>query len=236
MQPSLWDAIAAVERSHWWFLGRREIVAQVLQRRIAAGSRVVDVGCGTGFVLERLAGQFDVTGLEPDPSVRARAHASIASRILPGATNDLSAVQGMRFDAVLLLDVLEHLDDDDAALRGLHPVLAPGGLLLVMVPANPRLWSTHDELNEHRRRYTAGGLRRILADGGYSVEHLGFVNSRLYPLARLHRTLSRNTNGALRIPPSPLNRIFMELFAREAKQGLPRFRRGLSLLALATRK
>ena len=66
MDSSLWDAIAKVERRHWWFRGRREVVARVLEQQLSAGASVLDVGCGTGFVLERLAERYDVTGLEPD--------------------------------------------------------------------------------------------------------------------------------------------------------------------------
>ena len=234
MDQSLWDAIAKVERRHWWFRGRREIVARVLERRLPPGASVLDVGCGTGFVLERLAERYEVTGLEPDASVRARAHPSIASKLLPGGSDDLSAVSGRQFDAVLMLDVLEHVDDDVAALRQVRSVIRAAGLLLMTVPANPKLWSQHDVLNQHRRRYSTAVLAEALRTADYRVIHLTHINSRLYPLAWVHRITARSTMGALAIPASPLNSIFTGVFGGEGRHGLPSYQRGLSLLALAT--
>jgi 2-polyprenyl-3-methyl-5-hydroxy-6-metoxy-1,4-benzoquinol methylase len=233
VDTSLWDAIAKVERRHWWFRGRREIVARVLEARLPAGASVLDVGCGTGFVLEGLAERFHVTGLEPDASVRARAHPSIAGRLLPGASDDLSALNGRSFDAVLMLDVLEHVDDDVVALRHVKDVLAPDGLLLATVPANPKLWSQHDVLNQHRRRYTKEILAERLRAASYEVLHLTHINSRLYPLAWVHRRVARETMAALMVPREPLNWIFGRVFAGEAGTRLPTYQRGLSLLVLA---
>src|SRR5688500_1992868 len=104
MDSALWDAIAKVERRHWWFRGRRELVARVLRTQVPRGARILDMGCGTGFVLERLVAEFDAHGLEPDAAVRARASADIAPRIRAGSTDDLSAIADEEFDAVLLLD------------------------------------------------------------------------------------------------------------------------------------
>ena len=234
MDTSLWDAIAKVERRHWWFRGRREIVARVLEARLPAGASVLDVGCGTGFVLERLAARFDVTGLEPDASVRARAHPSIAAKLLPGGSDDLSALGGRRFDAVLMLDVLEHVVDDVEALKHVKPALATGGLLLATVPANPKLWSQHDVLNQHRRRYTSDAFAKALDAAGYRVLHLTHINSRLYPLAWVHRLAANEaTMGALDVPREPFNKLFTRIFSGEAGAQLPQHRRGLSLMILA---
>jgi SAM-dependent methyltransferase len=234
VDTSLWDAIAKVERRHWWFRGRREIVARVLEARLPAGASVLDVGCGTGFVLEGLAERFHVTGLEPDASVRARAHPSIAGRLLPGASDDLSALNGRSFDAVLMLDVLEHLDDDVEALRQVKPAIRTGGLLLATVPANPKLWSQHDVLNQHRRRYTSEALAEAVDAAGYRVLHLTHINARLYPLAWAHRLAANETTmGALSVPIEPLNELFARIFAGEAGKKRPNYRRGLSLLVLA---
>ena len=236
MDSSLWDAIAKVERRHWWFQGRREIVARVLEARLPAGASVLDVGCGTGFVLERLAERFEVTGLEPDDSVRARAHPTIAAKLLRGGSDNLSALAGRTFDAVLMLDVLEHVDDDVEALQQVKPAIRPGGLLLATVPANPKLWSQHDVLNEHRRRYTLALLDEQLSAANYAVQHLTYINSRLYPLAWAHRLVARNTMGGLAVPPNPLNRLFTLVFSSEGSGPSPRFSRGLSLLAIASAK
>lgn len=234
MDDALWDAIARVEREHWWFGGRREVVARLLERRLPAGASVLDIGCGTGFVVERLARRFDAWGLEPDAGVRARASAEIAARILPGSSDDLSALGGRRFDAVLLLDVIEHLDDDAGALRSALGALAPGGFLLVTTPAHPWLWSGHDVMNEHRRRYTRATLRDALVRAGLEPTLLSHFNTRLFPLALAHRFgHRRDTSGALRLPPRPLNRAFRAIFAGEARGVERGYPFGLSLAAIA---
>ena len=237
MDRELWDAIARVERRHWWFRGRRELVASVLRERLPQGARVLDIGCGTGFVLERLLDDFDAHGLEPDPGVRARASERAAPRIRPGSTDDLSALGGQTFDAVLLLDVLEHVDDDVAALRSARPAIAQGGMLLATVPAYPGLWSSHDVRNAHRRRYRRGTLDAALRAAGYRPVILSHINSRLLPLAVVHRGLASLTRYSsereLAIPPRRVNEWFYRLFAGEAA-GVARGRPfGLSLLAAA---
>jgi SAM-dependent methyltransferase len=238
VESSLWDAIEKVERRHWWFRGRRELVATVLRGRLATGTRVLDVGCGTGFVLERLAQHFDAWGLEPEETVRARALPEIRPRILSGSTDDLTAVDKNSFDAVTLLDVLEHIKDDEAALRNVLTVLRPGGFVLVTVPAFPSLWSSHDELNQHRRRYSKTAFRTLLDRAGLEPSIVSYVNARLFPLALVHRALARVVGGSasgpeLAVPPNRLNELFARVFAGEARSVGRGYPFGLSLLGLA---
>jgi SAM-dependent methyltransferase len=239
VDSSLWDAIARVERRHWWFRGRRELVVSVLRGRLPDGARVLDVGCGTGFVLERLLDHFDATGLEPDASVRSRALEPARSRMRAGSTGDLAAVEPASFDAVLLLDVLEHLDNDADALRAVRPLLRPGGFVLLTVPAMPWLWSSHDVRNEHRRRYTRRNLEQLLRQSGFSPIVLTHVNARLFPLALVHRAATAafgtRTDRELSVPPRAVNELFTRLFAgegRRARRGRS-YGAGLSLLGLA---
>lgn len=240
MDSSLWDAIERVERRHWWFRGRRELVTRLLRSRVSDGARVLDVGCGTGFVLERLLDHFDAWGLEPDASVRARASERAAPRIRAGSTTDFSAVAGEPFDAVLLLDVLEHLDDDAEGLRAVLPLVRPGGVVLLTVPAMPWLWSSHDVLNEHRRRYTRRTLGSLVHGAGLSPLVLSYANARLFPLALVHRgvlsALGRRTDRELEIPPPAVNRLFERVFAGEAEGTARGYPFGLSLVAMAERR
>ena len=160
-----------------------------------------------------------------------------ASRILPGSTSDLAAVRDRRFAAVTLLDVLEHVEDDVEALRSLLPLLEPRGVVLMTVPALPLLWSSHDERNGHRRRYTRRSLSRLIAAAGMAPLTLSYVNARLFPFALATRLLSRLTgnssNRELAVPPDPVNRLFETVFAGESRRVSRGYPVGLSLLAVA---
>jgi SAM-dependent methyltransferase len=233
MDPTLWEEISAVEDRHWWFTARRSIILHLVSQLAPQGASVLDIGCGTGFTLEALAERFDAWGLEPDPAVRARTRPSVRDRVLAGDTRDRSALGNRLFDVVLLLDVLEHVEDDRAELGSVAAALAPGGKVVITVPANPDVWSDHDERNSHYRRYTEESLRALLGEAGLTSSLLTHINARLYPLARLHRKLASSSSAELRVPPAPLNALFRRLFAGERHHLGRGYAQGLSLLAVA---
>ena len=233
MDPRLWEEISAVEDRHWWFTARRSIILHLVSQLAPPGASVLDMGCGTGFTLEALATRFDAWGLEPDPAVRARTRPSVRDRVLPGDTRDRSALGRRTFDVVLLLDVLEHVEDDRAELSSVAAALAPGGKLVLTVPANPGLWSDHDERNGHYRRYTEDTLRALLLAASLSPSLLTHINARLYPLARLHRKRATSSSAELRIPSGPVNALFRRIFAGERHHLDRGYSEGLSLLTVA---
>jgi SAM-dependent methyltransferase len=238
VDASLFETFAAVERSHWWFLARREIVLGLAERTLKPGARVADVGCGTGFILEALAARYEAWGVEPSPIGRAYCRERNLSRVVAGTAGDLSALPGGGLDAVFLLDVLEHLDDDFEAVVEARRVLAPGGTLFVTVPAYSWLWSGHDIANQHRRRYTLKTLNGLLATAGFQPGLLSYYNCFLFPLAVVNRMFQRlrraGADTQLRVPPAAVNRIFRRVFASEVRllrDGAFPF--GLSVIALA---
>jgi SAM-dependent methyltransferase len=230
MIPSVWDATDAVQNRHWWFVARRAIVASVLKRRLRPGARVLDVGCGTGFVLEVLRDTFEVKGVEPEASVRQRAHPSIAPLIAAGSAFDLDSAGPRPFDAVLMLDVLEHIADDVGALKSVLGRLAPEGFLLITVPAYKLLWSRHDVDHGHQRRYSRELLRRTVTAAGGTVEHLTNFNARLFPLALLNR-LAGSSSAGLKLPPPFANRRLTRIFSGEQRHLERGYPVGLSLMA-----
>src|SRR5262249_51993562 len=127
---------------------------------------ILDVGCGDGILLDRLGAWGHAEGIEPD-----------ATTLGPGASHrtihlgpfDASFRPEAPFDLVLFLDVIEHLDDPVAALTRARELLTPGGRIFVSVPAFQALWTTHDDLNHHRRRYTTAMLRGQAAKAGLTV-------------------------------------------------------------------
>ena len=235
MDPALWEQISAVEDRHWWFTGRREIITHLVSTLLPDGASILDIGCGTGFMLEALIGRYDAWGLEPDALVRHKSRQAVRGRILPGDTTDHSRLLGRRFDLVLLLDVLEHVEHDVKALRAAAETVAQNGRLLVTVPANPCLWSAHDERNAHYRRYTPDTLAAVLDAAGLVASRLTHFNSRLYPVVRAHRILSaRHTDRELQIPPAPINSLLRWIFAGERHRLERGYGSGLSLAAVAS--
>jgi SAM-dependent methyltransferase len=136
MDEAIYRYMREVEDHHWWFVGRRQIVEQVLKTLpLPSPARILDAGCGTGGNLAMLSEFGEVTGIERDPGARAMASARgpwrIESANFPSEVPEFSR----KFDMIVLLDVLEHLDDDAATLRTLRGLLAPGGHLVITVPA-----------------------------------------------------------------------------------------------------
>ena len=176
MDPKLLTAFATVERTHWWFTARREILLSVTDRFVPAGGSILDVGCGTGYFIESVSGRYETWGVDPSPAAVAMCHERGLERVVEGSAYDLAAVNGRRFDAVTFLDVLEHLDDDATALREAFRVLRPGGVIIATVPAFMFLWSGHDVVNHHRRRYRLRQLESLFLGAGLGIERLTYFN------------------------------------------------------------
>jgi SAM-dependent methyltransferase len=235
MEADLEQRTLAAEDRHWWYRGRRAIVLDAAKRVQGDGRpRILDAGCGGGGVMAELAQLGEVVGLEPSPVSRAQALARGAGQVLDGSLEGLP-FDDAAFDLALTLDVLEHLDDDRGGLGELRRVVRPGGFLIVTVPAHPRLWSRHDDINHHRRRYTRPTLRSAAEESGWEVVRLSHFNSVLLPVALLARVIDRG--DGLSIPPAPINGALeavlqMERFAIRGGLSLPA---GLSLLAVLRR-
>lgn len=238
MDRSAYESMSAQEGGHWWFVARRAILDTLIRSRIAppAGARILEAGCGTGGNLTMLARHGAVDALEYDAQARALAHAQGVGRIEPGMLPDRIGFDGAHYDLIALLDVLEHVDQDRASLAALRARLAPGGRILLTVPAVPWLWSDHDVLHHHKRRYTLAGLRDVAGAAGLKVESIGYFNSLLFPLAVATRTahrLFRRTAPLDARPAAPVNGLLQRIFGWERHLlGRVRFPIGLSLYAI----
>lgn len=219
MDRSAYDNMRAVQDRHWWFRGRRSILADQLSRlELKPGARILEVGCGPGGNLEMLARFGDVTGLEPDEESRRYASERTGLPVVHGLLPDGLPAFDQRFDLIAALDVVEHLDDDAGALAALRDLLAPGGVLLTTVPAHPWMWSRHDALHHHKRRYRRDDYVRLLRETGYVVRRATFFNSVLYPiiaLARLARASERTGRTDDAVPAPPVNALLAAAFASE---------------------
>ena len=248
--PAFFEALLAAEDHHFWFRHRNAVIADAVTMMVAGlepGYRVLEVGCGTGNtlrVLERVCAGGTVTGSDAfDEGLRVArqrvrcelVHADIRDLPMPGP-----------FAIIAAFDVLEHIQDDREALRELHQRLAPGGRLVLTVPADMALWSYADEAAHHFRRYSSRELRHALETTGLDVEYLTPFMSLVYPLMRVSRGLRRRrSTGAdtfhltlqdLRIVP-----VWNDMLRRALSCERPLLRRrmtlplGTSLLAVARR-
>lgn len=183
--PHYFESLARVEKRHFWFVARREVIGDALRRAVPdlAERRLFDIGCGSGGLLEflgasgvPLAGACDAY-LESLEIVRRRVSVPLVL-VDEGRLPPLGAGQSL----LGLFDVLEHLDDDQGTLALLLSVLEPGGVLVLTVPAHPFLFDEMDELAHHRRRYRRAELRGKLEAAGFEIRVLTHFMSPLVPL------------------------------------------------------
>lgn len=227
------------DRQHWWFRGRLQVLLAVLRASLPRRRlRLLELGCGTGNVLRALREFGDAVGMEHDERLIAAARADGLDVRCGTIPDDLVVPEGWA-DVVLLLDVLEHLDDEAAALATARRALTAAGTLVITVPAFAWLWSAHDLALGHRRRYTARQLRLTVERAGFIVTRVTYFSTLLFPGVALVRWLKRDRDGRkhdLWRPPAALNALLARCFAAE-RHFVPRFRLpvGSSLLLIAHR-
>ncbi len=240
MERNVYNNMRVIERDHWWFRGRRAILQDQLSRlALSEGSRILEVGSGTGGNLKMLARFGHVTGMEPDGESRAFAETQTGIDVLSGLLPHALPAFGWSFDLIAALDVIEHLEEDQASVTALAGLLKPGGWMLTTVPAHPWLWSSHDVVHHHKRRYRKADYLALFANAGLEVVKVSYFNSALFPLIALLRLAKfgrESGRGDDALPPGPANALLARLFAAERLPlrmiGLPF---GVSLLVVARR-
>jgi SAM-dependent methyltransferase len=235
------EAMLAHDERHWWYRGRRRVLRAELDRLgLWPGARLLDAGCGSGRTLDELARYGRVTGLDLSPEAVAAARRRGHDDVHAGHIEQMPFADG-HFDAVTCLDVVEHTPDDRATLAELHRVTRPGGVLIVTVPAYQALWSWHDEVNLHFRRYDAPMLRAAATESGWDVLADTYFNALLLAPAAVVRLAQRrrrgHTQSDLTLTPPAFNSLLELPLALEARllgagRRLPA---GLSLLAILRR-
>ena len=204
------ERLAPLEQEHFWFAGRDRLVRRLLDHH-AAPEPVLDLGCGTGrFAASLAADGRRVLAIDPAPDLVLAP---------PGATligsAELVPLADGSVGTVMVRDVIEHLDDA-VALAECHRVLRPGGLLVVLVPAWPSLWSERDDRAGHLRRYTRSSLRAVVSAAGFRVVTLRGYQLTLLPAVAAHRWYAARRPSAEPAtslhheehPPGPLNTVF----------------------------
>ncbi|WP_298669244.1 class I SAM-dependent methyltransferase [uncultured Sphingomonas sp.] len=220
MDRIVYDRMAAHDSTHWWYRARRDILADYLARYggLPEGARILEIGCGTGHNLPMLAGFGEVDAIEIDPAARAIASARLGKEVGAAPLPVLPDVPRGHYDLIAVLDVVEHIEDDVAALSAMRERLAPGGRILITVPAHQWMWSAHDVVNHHHRRYSKARLVKAITDAGLRPRRLGYFNSLLFPLAagaRLAGRITGRDDSDDAPPPAPVNRLFEAVFRLE---------------------
>jgi len=192
MEREQYRQLFEIEEDHWWFRLKREFVNTLLEEFLPATPRprVADLGAGTGIVLARLPGRTETVGVEFDGEALEFARSRGVTRLIRGSCERLP-LGDETLDAALVLDVLEHLKHDDAAMAEIRRVLRPAGICILTVPAHPHLWSPHDDAMHHVRRYTRGVLEERLQRSGLRVVHSCYGFATAYPAALIVRSLRR---------------------------------------------
>ena len=240
MERSVYDNMAKLDEQHWWYVARRDILDRLIRRRIRLpeNARILEIGCGTGHNLPMLRQFGEVDAIEIDAAARAMASRRLGKPVMAHPLPTLEGVEDQSYDLVAILDVLEHIEADREALTGIAAKLKPGGRILITVPAHPWMWSAHDVVNHHKRRYTRRTLKAVIAAAGLRLDMLRWFNSLLFPVAagvRLVGRLFGKEGGDDTLPPRPVNFLFGKIFAleRHAIGRLP-MTPGVSLAAIVS--
>lgn len=223
--------LAALEDTHWWYRERRALLARSLRRLEATPGPALDIGAAGGGntrVLrqhgwEPVALEYSVEGAQV---ARERGLNVIRAdaRYLP--------IQSGAMKLITAFDILEHIKEDDLAAAEMFRTLEPGGTALIAVPADPKLWSAHDEAVDHVRRYTRETLYEVMANAGFVIDELWSWNVLMRPLAAWKRR--KSTGSDLSDLPRFVNAGLSAVIAAERYlpvKGLP----GVSLMLRAHR-
>lgn len=233
MDSAVYDRMNDLEAQHWWFVARRQIIAALIGRTLdKRPARILEAGCGSGGNLQMLRSFGEVDAFEYHDPAREAAVRKTGMTIPFGALPDTLPFDDA-YDLIGLFDVLEHIEDDVNSLITLRGRLAPGGKILVTVPALPALWSGHDVRHHHFRRYTKASLTKAAQQAGLKVTYVSYFNFFLFPLTVAARAIKRLTGSQVpddQMPAAWLNALLVRIFGGERHLlGRVRLPIGLSL-------
>jgi len=223
MMEHTYPILYEVEQSHWWYIGRRRIIAgfveEICRKVTDRRPRILDVGCGTGANLLMLSKYGDAEGVDVSEDALAFCRERGLDKVTLGAGEEMPYDDGT-FDLVTAFDVVEHMDDDLAGLKEMRRVLRPGGRVLLFVPTFMFLWGLQDEVSHHRRRYRLPELRRVLEQAGFEIERSTYANITFFLPILLVRQFMRLTGikaaseNTINVPA--FNRVFGAILGAES--------------------
>ncbi len=246
MEPNEYRRMFDLEDHHWWFQGRYDLTRRMLARHCprpeGRPARLLDIGCGTGYLLEHQGEGRATFGLDFSPHAlkysRERGVERLVcgdSQVLPFASESL--------DMVTAFDLVEHVDGDRLLIAEVHRVLKPGGVFLSTVPAHPFLWSAHDLALHHKRRYTWGEFDKLFDPALWTKRRMTWTFALIYPIAALIRGSRKflprrgEPTADTNLTPAWANRLLIGLHKIEniwaSRANLPF---GLSIMSVRVKK
>jgi SAM-dependent methyltransferase len=221
METKLYQEMYGVESQHWWFRARRDILISLILKYLPKGC-LLDVGCGTGFILESLktqyASQYETWGIDISEIAIQFCQEKGLTQVAQGILEN-NVLPEHYFDLIMFLDMIEHLDHDLLALTRAKHYLKYQGQILITVPAYQFLWSAHDEIHHHKRRYTKKQITELLCQSGYEVVFISYFNTFLFPLITIARLignlLNRHHSSDVSLPSDLVNHILYQIFGGE---------------------
>jgi ubiquinone/menaquinone biosynthesis C-methylase UbiE len=247
MNAAEYANLARVERDHWYYSGKRRFVADWIRstRPPAATDTLLDCGAGTGIFAQEMEAHCRVLVLDDHEEALRILRTKFRSEQILSLAGDAVPLPAGSLEYVTALDVLEHVPDDGAVVRGFHRLLKPGGLAVVTVPASRALWSDWDVALHHFRRYDRAQLRALFPDEAWELVYVNYTNVVVFPAVWLVRkwrawrpappTAAGVERSEDRLPPAWLNGLLRAVFVGMARWRVP-FPFGVSLVLVARRR
>lgn len=191
MDNNLLKKFNRIEKIHWWWEGRRQILLQLIT--IKKNLKILDIGFGTGETmsfLKKILPNPNLYGVDTSPVAVGFAKSRGHKNAQKGSASKLPYKENM-FDTTLVLDVIEHIEDDQKVVDEMFRVLRPGGEAIITVPGLPFIWSEHDSGQGHKRRYTRRRLVKLAQKAGFKVEFISYFNFILSPIIIMIRLIGR---------------------------------------------
>ena len=217
----MYRIFSEIQKKHWWFVTRKNIVLDFIDRYLTKDDqvKVLDIGCGSGLMLNALEEVGQTFGMDMSDEAICFSKEIFNGRVEKGVLPDQLPYQDNFFDLITALDVIEHIDNDIDSIRALRSLLVPGGKCILTVPAYMFLWSSHDEMNQHKRRYTLSKLNEKLVQAGFTVEKISYYNTFLFPVVflvrMLNNVLKRDGSSDMNMPGFVMNYVLKKIFGVE---------------------
>ena len=216
MDATLCDDFLRLEKAHWWSMAQRAVIKHLLDgKTLATSPQILDAGCGGGACFALLSRFGAVYGMDPDEKMLAAAKARASAPVEQGSLPGNIPFSEHQFDLVTLLNVLEYIKDDRAALIALRQRMKTRGLLLLAVPAHKWMYHNLDRQRGRYRRYSRRELRQLLESAGFQIEFISYWNIIFFPLGIIRTGLERlNICSLYPLSQRPKGRTLNRLLAR----------------------